>query len=94
MALLVGINNTKSNSSLNIYPNPINTNDRINIDISKTSTVSINIYNQLGERILDLCNNQKIEKGVHSFNINIPSGIYIIHTFINDELFTNKIIVE
>ncbi len=92
--ILVGINNTKSNSSLNIYPNPINTNDRINIDISKTSTVSINIYNQLGERIIDLCNNQKIEKGVHSFNINIPSGIYIIHTFINDELFTNKIIVE
>lgn len=60
------------------YPNPFNPMTKINYSIPEKSSVSIFIYNSLGEPVKELINNLQ-EKGEYSINFNagdLSSGVY------------------
>jgi len=65
-------------SLLNNYPNPFNSSTKINFMVSEEGTVSLKVYNLLGEVVTTLVNENKIA-GSYSINFDaeqLTSGIY------------------
>ena len=61
------------------YPNPFNPTTTINFEMPKSSFVTLNVYNLLGQKVASLVN-QVMQAGSHSVNFdaaNLPSGIYL-----------------
>ncbi len=61
------------------YPNPFNPTTNITFMLPKKETVSLNIYNILGQNVGQLVNHQTLSVGTHTFRFdatNLPSGIY------------------
>jgi len=60
------------------YPNPFNPTTKINFEMPKSSFVTLNVYNLLGQKVATLAN-QVMQAGSHSVDFNaanLPSGIY------------------
>jgi hypothetical protein len=60
------------------YPNPFNPETKIKFSIPKSSGVILNIYNELGERVIELVN-QNLNAGNYELNYDasgLSSGIY------------------
>ncbi len=60
------------------YPNPFNPSTNINFSIAKDSKVTLNIYNVLGQKVVEVLNSN-LPAGVHSIKFNasnLNSGIY------------------
>jgi hypothetical protein len=61
------------------FPNPFNPSTTIKFALSEKSNVSLTIYNQLGQKMTTLLNEER-EAGYYSFQWNasgLPSGVYL-----------------
>ncbi len=91
---LNGINEVAPNEfSLSVYPNPATTAFQISYVLSKTSTVNVEVFNILGEKVVTL-GAQTIGAGVHATNVNVSSlsnGVYMVKTTIGDKVVTSKL---
>ncbi len=85
-------------SEFSFYPNPLKSNDVLNIIFNNQSTdnMQISIWNLLGQKVYQ----KEIEVSQYKANIlleNIPSGIYILRSrFTNNtnNVYTKKIIIQ
>jgi len=74
----------------NNYPNPFNPTTNINFEIKKPGNIQVNIYNELGQQIRELIN-QEFSVGFHKvawdgkneFGMSVSSGTYYAR-IIND----------
>ncbi len=78
--------------SVSVYPNP--TNGKISLDINANNFENLNVevLNIAGQRIF-----QKESGATRLLELNLsgnPAGMYYIKTKINDQVFTNKIILQ
>ncbi|MEJ2637802.1 MAG: FlgD immunoglobulin-like domain containing protein [Calditrichia bacterium] len=48
------------------YPNPFNPSTQISFAVANESTVNLDIYNMLGQKVRTLINNQRLEPGVYN----------------------------
>jgi hypothetical protein len=79
------VNPVNFNLSQN-YPNPFNPVTSISFSIPSASSVKLTIYNQIGEKVAELLN-ENLEAGVYSYNWNASkqaSGIYFYELQAND----------
>jgi hypothetical protein len=69
------------------YPNPFNPTTKISFDVAKESSISLEIYNMLGQKIRSLIDNQRYQPGVYSEVIwdakddqgnSVANGIYYL----------------
>jgi subtilisin family serine protease len=61
------------------YPNPFNPSTTIEFSIPEMSSVSVEVYNVIGEQVASLVN-QTLDAGYHRINFNagnLPSGTYV-----------------
>ena len=61
------------------YPNPFNPSTNITFILPKKETVSLDVYNLLGQNVGKILSHQTLSSGSHSFRFdgsNLPSGIY------------------
>jgi hypothetical protein len=94
----VNVNDKNSSLSFAItqnYPNPFNPSTIIDYSIPKLAHVSIKVYNELGQKVVDLVDE---EKSVGNYTIefnaaNLPSGIYFYQLITADFLETKKMIL-
>ena len=82
-------NQNKLNSIFKIFPNPINSSSMICLPDDKK--YSINVYNQVGQRIDHLEFEGKLS---YIFKAIYPKGIYTIVATSNNNLYRSKILVE
>ncbi len=84
--IVTGSNNVPGKFQLHQnYPNPFNPSTTIVFDLPIISTVKLDIYNVLGQKVITLAN-KKFQAGVHSIRWNgrnqqgtsVASGIYIL----------------
>ncbi|MBI4546958.1 MAG: T9SS type A sorting domain-containing protein, partial [Ignavibacteriae bacterium] len=62
------------------YPNPFNPTTTIRFDLPEVSTVTLKIYNILGQEVATLLNNQAMDAGRHSIEFDagaLAGGVYI-----------------
>jgi len=62
------------------YPNPFNPTTNIDFDLPQSATVTLKIYNLLGQEVATLINNASMEAGQQTamFNANnYASGVYL-----------------
>ncbi|MDQ3191811.1 MAG: T9SS type A sorting domain-containing protein [Bacteroidota bacterium] len=79
-----------------IGPNPVQNTFKIAYTLAENSSVSIEIFNNLGQKVHVVVNqNQSIGIYEYSFdmnNLNISSGLYFIRLYLNDSKSTYKIV--
>jgi hypothetical protein len=78
-AIEVDIKGPKDYALYQNFPNPFNPSTIIKIALPEKSSVTLTIYNMLGEKIKDLLVGDK-EAGYHQINFdasNLPSGVYL-----------------
>jgi len=77
------------------YPNPFNPVTTIRFNLPETNSVTLSIYNSLGEKVEDLIKEVKAA-GTHTINFNaeyLPSGIYFYRLEANDFTQIKKMIL-
>jgi hypothetical protein len=96
----IGINKISENISTQFilyqnFPNPFNPSTKIKYKIGKNESVSLVIYNLLGERVSTLVN-KKQNPGIYQIEwnaSNFPSGIYFYQLKTNNFSFSRKMLV-
>jgi len=80
------------------YPNPFNSTTIINYEISKTSLVSIIVYDALGNEVTQLLNETQspgkyqVTFDVNRINKTLSTGVYFYKIFLDQKLQTRKMI--
>jgi hypothetical protein len=88
--LSVGIANSNLNSSLSIYPNPVNTELMLNANLFSSSKITISIINELGQVVLK---EQRTASNHLTINTeNLTSGVYSIIVSNSDKQVINKFV--
>jgi hypothetical protein len=75
------------------YPNPFEQSTTISYQLPGDGSVSLKIYNALGDEVATLVNSKQ-SAGSHTFSFNaedLPSGMYFCTLRYNDQVKTNKI---
>ncbi len=83
-------------NSFNLYPNPATQNTIISFSMIESNTVSIAIYDVLGNEISNLSQVTNFDKGNNTFNVNtsnLSSGIYYVTLTVNGNNETKKLII-
>ncbi|MCD4772538.1 MAG: T9SS type A sorting domain-containing protein [Bacteroidales bacterium] len=99
--LEVNIFNTVNINEINefateVFPNPFSSQVNISVYLKKQSSLSITIYNSLGEKIESLCNNIINTFGLHKFTFDgskLDRGIYFCVISTDDKKITKKLIL-
>jgi hypothetical protein len=95
------INSLNDFELLGNYPNPFNPNTTIVFNLPSRENVSITIYNQLGERIREIVNeelpvgeNKVAWNGLNNDNISVSSGIYLYKISLDNKSLYGKMILQ
>jgi hypothetical protein len=86
-----------SAGGLNVYPNPASGMSTISFTLEKTESVSLTIYNSIGQEVSTLLNNAEVEQGIHHVTISsgeLGKGIYFIRLNAGSYSETTKFVVE
>ena len=80
--------NEFSSSTISMFPNPSNGN--LNINSSSTDLISVSVFNMIGEEVLQISGNNKIQQDISD----LKAGIYLVQVSNGDNKFTEKLIVR
>jgi hypothetical protein len=83
------------------YPNPFNPNTKIQFGLPKTSIVSLEIYNSIGQRVRTLVSNESLDAGIWSFvwdgkndaGMSVSTGMYFYRLTTQNFVKTRKMIL-
>ncbi|MCK4406844.1 MAG: T9SS type A sorting domain-containing protein, partial [Bacteroidales bacterium] len=93
----VGISNESiKNKEFLIYPNPVDNLSNIEFKLQHKSSVSIVIYNSLGQEAFVLLNKTILDSGSHKLTVDVSGfeeGIYYCMLTTSDKKITKKLII-
>lgn len=82
------------------YPNPFNPTTTISYHLSKVTSIELEIYNLLGQKIITLLDEKQQAgeyrlkwNGIDRFNRQVPSGIYMLRISTNKWSETQKLVL-
>ncbi|MCE3279004.1 MAG: hypothetical protein K0S44_1195 [Bacteroidetes bacterium] len=94
---LTGVNESTTNGEFNIYPNPIDENTLVQLNLMSKQSVDIKIHDILGREISSVFNGELTE-GEHLISIGdqikLGAGIYLVKVSMNGESVSKKMIVK
>lgn len=91
----VGVQPAEFARNMRVYPNPVNNEAVVEMELTESKELSLAIYNVLGERVM-LLEEGQVEKGSHSFTINtshLVAGTYFVKIQSNDQSMSQKMVV-
>jgi hypothetical protein len=94
----VGINDHKTEvSKFNIYPNPATETATIEYQIASESKVKISVYNVLGVKLIEVCDNKQ-SAGNYKYSVNVKNnnlnpGVYLISMEINGKISIQRLVI-
>lgn len=75
------------------YPNPFNPSSVIEFGLPQNAMVSLQVFDVLGRKVVELINQQAMEAGFHSVRFDgssLASGMYIYRLVIGEKVLTKK----
>ena len=81
---------------VSIFPNPANNVAQIRVSIAEAGNLSISVYNNTGQEVSRLADDQHMNSGEHAFEFdasNMPGGVYFCVLSSGEERVTQKIVV-
>lgn len=78
------------------YPNPFNPSTTIEFSLSSSKSVSLIVYNSLGQEVDRLVNEESMAAGTYRLTWrveNLPSGVYIYHLIAGNQIQSRKMIL-
>lgn len=90
------VENTGTLQSWSVYPNPAFSNPSVNYSLLTTARVSIEVYDVLGKKLLQVVNEDE-EAGEHHASIvteKMPVGIYFLMIRANDQVESQKVLLQ
>ncbi len=89
-----GIPSVVNNASINVYPNPSSTTAYVALDFASETTVSIAVYNAIGQKVMEVTPQGSFTSRVVELNlVNLQSGNYFIHVEGDNGVAIKKLIV-
>ncbi len=92
---ILGANRLPEICKIDAFPNPFNSNTKIEFTTSSSGRTTVSVFNILGRRVETLIDEQ-LPAGYHSTNWNaeqFPSGVYLISLTCNGEREVKKILL-
>jgi hypothetical protein len=86
------IEDVLNGASLKVFPNPVDENINIQIEIRKNTNLNISVINLLGKTIIT--EHKDLGEGIQTMNINLgnlPTGIYFLNLSDGQEIISHKI---
>ncbi|MCI5057940.1 MAG: M43 family zinc metalloprotease [Flavobacteriales bacterium] len=77
----VGIDEISASFTTSLYPNPSSESSVLEINLRRDETISVNIFNALGEHVTNLWQTKYLNAGLHNITIDtklLKSGLYFI----------------
>jgi len=74
---LIGATSSRTikNASARIYPNPVNAQNELNVELSSANSEKVSVFNSLGQKVMEKISTGNIAK----FNVAaLPKGIYFV----------------
>ena len=89
--------NNNNSIDLNAFPNPYSDNTQISYLLKNKTTVSVAVYDVLGNKIQTIADNELQENGNHSFDFNAKKqgyskGIYLVAVTLDGKVYTKRIV--
>ena len=96
LSATVGMNELSSITSLNTYPNPASDNLTVNLSLSKTENLTLQLINVLGQTVLEpICLKNSSGTFTHSISTSkLPNGIYLLDIMGEEGRRTEKIVID
>jgi hypothetical protein len=94
----VGLNEPESRpEDISLFPNPFSNELTISFDANETKTVSAELFDVSGKRVLVLLENKSVSPGMYTYNFNLneylrTDGIYYLEFKTNDSITYKKLI--
>ncbi|MEN8224361.1 MAG: C25 family cysteine peptidase [Bacteroidota bacterium] len=96
-AVWVGLEEIElSENTLSVYPNPANSTTNIRVANREKGTISLSVYNGMGQEIFKLADHNVIPAGDHVYKLNtsnIPGGVYHCILTSGDQKVSKKIVI-
>ena len=84
-------------TAVEVFPQPANSEATVAYELKENANVSINVFNQVGERVIsNIVNNESQSAGEHfvPFSVNgLAGGIYFVRLEMNGALIVKKMVV-
>ncbi len=91
----LGVEEELTAVGVTIFPNPVQNQLTLQAELQNSTTMRIIIDNMLGNRMMTL--SETVQAGIYRKNIelgNLPSGVYLLHIYIDGKHGVRKIIKE
>ena len=92
LVLLDVKNLVTSNATINLYPNPAQSQTNISINLTQSANVSVRIFDMVGREVYTK-NAGKLNFGINTINVNtsnFANGVYMYQVTVGDETKTGK----
>jgi PKD repeat protein len=93
MVTLTMVNRVMANiEQLNIFPNPVQDNLNVSLELKESMDLTINVTNLLGQQLIS--ENRSLQGGAQNFELdlqNLPSGLYLLSLTSGTDIVTHKI---
>jgi PKD repeat protein len=87
------VNEVNRETGFQVYPNPFGSTASIEYNLKKSSKVSVEIFNILGEKVGTPAADQMQLPGKHSYNFSgQPTGVYFVKLTVDDKSAVKKVI--
>jgi hypothetical protein len=86
----------KDLTSVTIFPNPVKDFAQVSVMLNQGAKVSIEATNMVGQTVI-LLNKGTVPSGAHKFTLdagNLPSGVYLVTVYVNQQRSSTKMMVE
>jgi hypothetical protein len=92
----IGVNEQYGEANWILAPNPAHGTSRLTINTNGRADVQMKMYDLLGKEVRNLYNGE-LAKGAFNMDIDLTgleTGVYVIRATVNDQLLTERLIVD